>query len=66
MNAMADLARQNMELWTKMQESMFGAFLGPRGGSSKAAGEAEAEPDPDQEPDEEPESGDARSGKPAR
>jgi polyhydroxyalkanoate synthesis repressor PhaR len=30
MNAMAELARQNMELWTKMQESMFGMFAPPR------------------------------------
>jgi polyhydroxyalkanoate synthesis repressor PhaR len=36
MNAMADLARQNIELWTRMQESMFGAFTGRR-----AAGPAE-------------------------
>jgi polyhydroxyalkanoate synthesis repressor PhaR len=30
MNAMADLARQNMELWTRMQESMLGMFAGKR------------------------------------
>ena len=30
MNAMADLARKNMELWTRMQESMLGAFAGRR------------------------------------
>jgi polyhydroxyalkanoate synthesis repressor PhaR len=31
MNAMAELARQNMELWARMQESMFGMFAPPRG-----------------------------------
>lgn len=30
MNAMADLARQNMELWARMQESMLGMFAGKR------------------------------------
>ncbi|MBS1199783.1 MAG: phaR [Proteobacteria bacterium] len=30
MNAMADLARQNIELWTRMQESMLGAFASRR------------------------------------
>ena len=30
MSAMADLARQNMELWTRMQESMLGVFAGKR------------------------------------
>ena len=30
MSAMADLARQNMELWSRMQESMLGMFAGKR------------------------------------
>ena len=47
MNAMADLARQNIELWTRMQESMLGAFAGRRaaksaqGGGTGAAGDEE-------------------------
>lgn len=43
MNAMADLARQNMELWARMQESMLGMFSGKRGAES-AAGAAHEEP----------------------
>jgi polyhydroxyalkanoate synthesis repressor PhaR len=30
MNQMADVARQNMEMWSRMQESMLSAFMGPR------------------------------------
>jgi polyhydroxyalkanoate synthesis repressor PhaR len=30
MNAMADLARQNMELWSRMQDSMLAMFSGKR------------------------------------
>jgi len=37
MNAMADLARQNIELWTRMQESMLGAFAGRRAAEPSAA-----------------------------
>ena len=44
MNAMADLARQNMEMWSRMQESMLRMFAGPRG--NQAAGAAAAEPGP--------------------
>jgi len=42
MNAMADMARQNMELWTRMQESMLRMFAGQR--SSHPATAAGAEP----------------------
>jgi polyhydroxyalkanoate synthesis repressor PhaR len=34
MNAMADLARQNMELWSRMQDSMLGMFSGKRAASA--------------------------------
>jgi hypothetical protein len=44
MSAMADLARQNMELWSRMQESMLGAFVGRR----------PAGPGADEQPDEQP------------
>jgi polyhydroxyalkanoate synthesis repressor PhaR len=30
MNQMAEVARQNMEMWNRMQESMLSAFMGPR------------------------------------
>ncbi len=43
MNAMADLARQNMEIWSRMQESMLRMFGSQRGGHPAAA--------PDTEPD---------------
>jgi polyhydroxyalkanoate synthesis repressor PhaR len=43
MNAMADLARQNMELWARMQESMLGMFTAPR--SAPAGATPAAEPD---------------------
>jgi len=43
MNAMADLARQNMELWARMQESMLGMFSGTRGAESRP-GAAQEEP----------------------
>lgn len=45
MNAMAELARQNMELWARMQESMFGMFAPPRGESRPAKPEAETADD---------------------
>ena len=44
MNAMAELARQNMELWAKMQESMFGMFSPPR--PEQRPAEPEDEPSP--------------------
>jgi hypothetical protein len=37
MNAMAELARQNMELWTRMQESMLGLIGGKRATGSQGA-----------------------------
>ena len=43
MNAMAELARQNMELWARMQESMLGMFSGKRGPESPSPA-APAEP----------------------
>lgn len=30
MNQMAEVARQNMEMWNRVQESMLSAFMGPR------------------------------------
>jgi polyhydroxyalkanoate synthesis repressor PhaR len=49
MNAMADLARQNMELWTRMQESMLGVFSGKRAATSPPD-----EPPPAEDAGEEP------------
>jgi polyhydroxyalkanoate synthesis repressor PhaR len=53
MNAMADLARQNMELWSRMQESMLGALAGKRGGNAGRGNEpaagADEEPGPPDE-----------------
>jgi polyhydroxyalkanoate synthesis regulator protein len=45
MNAMADLARQNMEMWSRMQESMLRMFAGSRGDEPGLPPSAEAEPD---------------------
>jgi polyhydroxyalkanoate synthesis repressor PhaR len=50
MNAMAEMARQNMELWTRMQEGMLGMF-GAKAAKMPATGapdedEAETEPGP--------------------
>jgi polyhydroxyalkanoate synthesis repressor PhaR len=36
MNTMAEMARQNMELWTRMQESMLGMFVAKPGKDGKA------------------------------
>jgi len=44
MNAMADLARQNMEMWSRMQESMLRMFAGSRGDQPGSPPAAEAEP----------------------
>jgi polyhydroxyalkanoate synthesis repressor PhaR len=56
MNAMADLARQNMELWTRMQESMLGMLGGKR--APTPADEASGPPpDEDEEAGTEPPSG---------
>jgi len=43
MNAMADLARQNMEMWSRMQESMLRMFAGSRGDQPTAAPAVEPE-----------------------
>lgn len=51
MNAMADLARQNMELWTRMQESMLGMFTAKRGSDTP---QDEAGPPPADETADEP------------
>jgi polyhydroxyalkanoate synthesis repressor PhaR len=40
MNAMAELARQNMELWARMQESMFSMFAPPKPGARPASPDA--------------------------
>lgn len=45
MSAMADLARQNMELWSRMQESMLGVFAGKR-----PAAPMQDEPSPGEDP----------------
>jgi hypothetical protein len=42
MNAMADLARQNLELWNRVQEGMLGLLVPPR--ANPAAGEDREEP----------------------
>lgn len=56
MGAMADLARQNMEIWARMQESMLGAFAGRRQGAAAAPdGEAAAPGDDEQDAPGEPE-----------
>jgi len=47
MNAMADLARQNMEIWSRMQDSMLRMFAGQRDGQPAAAPAAEPEPGED-------------------
>ena len=49
MNAMADLARQNMELWSRMQESMLGMFSARRAGAP-----SQEEPAPGEGAGEEP------------
>ena len=49
MNAMADLARQNMELWSRMQESMLGMFSARRAGAPP-----QEEPSPGEGAGEEP------------
>jgi polyhydroxyalkanoate synthesis repressor PhaR len=48
MNAMAEMARKNMELWTRMQESMLGMFAARSGKApaSEHTDEAGAEPEP--------------------
>jgi len=51
MNAMAEMARQNLELWSRMQESMLGMFAAQRGAASRAEPAAA-----DDEPGEAPES----------
>jgi polyhydroxyalkanoate synthesis repressor PhaR len=56
LNAMADVARQNMELWTRMQERMLGMFAAG-GAASRAEGRGPADkPSADEEPpaDDEP------------
>jgi polyhydroxyalkanoate synthesis repressor PhaR len=45
MSAMADLARQNMELWSRMQESMLGVFAAKR-----TAASSQDEPSPGEAP----------------
>ena len=49
MNAMADMARQNMELWSRMQESMLGMFSARRAGAPP-----QEEPSPGEGAGEEP------------
>jgi len=56
MNAMAELARQNMELWTRMQESMLG-LIGGRGAAGSQGGPREPPPDDDEGSGEEAGSG---------
>jgi polyhydroxyalkanoate synthesis repressor PhaR len=49
-NQMAELARQNMEMWNRMQESMLSTMLGPRG-ESKPATQTDADADADADAD---------------
>ena len=37
MAAMSELTRQNLEVWTRMQESMLAAFASPRDSKSNGA-----------------------------
>jgi hypothetical protein len=39
MNQMAEVARHNLEMWYRMQESMLSAFMGPRHEAKDDAGE---------------------------
>ena len=48
MNAMAEMTRQNMELWNRMQESMLAMMVSPR--KSRPSDEAESADDTDAEP----------------
>jgi polyhydroxyalkanoate synthesis repressor PhaR len=45
MNAMADLARQNMELWSRMHDSMLGIFSGKRAAAAASQDEPPAADD---------------------
>jgi polyhydroxyalkanoate synthesis repressor PhaR len=52
MNAMAEMARQNMELWTRMQEGMLGMFAAKGTEGAASAGEpAEEAGDPESRKD---------------
>jgi polyhydroxyalkanoate synthesis repressor PhaR len=52
MNAMAEMARQNMELWTRMQEGMLGMFAAKGTEGAASAGEpAEEAGDPESHKD---------------
>ena len=44
MNAMAELTRQNMEMWSRMQEGMLAIMGAPRAGSSFAKPAEDADP----------------------
>ena len=44
-NTMAEMARQNMELWTRMQESMLGRFVARSAPAPTPAGEQETDDD---------------------
>ncbi len=52
MNAMAELARQNMELWARMQESMFGMFAPPKPDARPSRPAAPAAEEPAESPPE--------------
>jgi polyhydroxyalkanoate synthesis repressor PhaR len=52
MNQMAEVARQNMDMWNRMQESMLAAFLGSRG-EAKAKHASSAESPADEPPGDE-------------
>jgi polyhydroxyalkanoate synthesis repressor PhaR len=43
LGAMSELTRQNLELWTKMQESMLAAFAPPAREAKKEAGQPESD-----------------------
>ena len=54
MNAMAELARQNMELWARMQESMLGLFVTARPGAKTSAEPTEPAATGDEAPPKDP------------
>jgi polyhydroxyalkanoate synthesis repressor PhaR len=51
MSAMADVARQNMELWGRLQENMMAMFVPQRGGEPAGANGADTAAGPEPEPE---------------
>jgi polyhydroxyalkanoate synthesis repressor PhaR len=50
MNAMAEMTRQNIELWNRMQESMLAMMVSPRKARPSAAADDPEEPDAEPAP----------------